>query len=360
MGPQVSVIMPVYNGGAQLGRAIDSILQQTFDDFELVIVDDGSTDDTPTVLRRMSSADQRVRIICGRHAGLVAALNEGCANARGTYLARMDADDVAMPDRLGAQVRQMAANPRLGVLGGAVTVVDASDRVLYQMRYPTRDSAIRKTLPTDCPFAHPAVMMRRSVFERTGGYRPAFVHAEDYDLWLRIAEHCEMANLDRSVLRYQVHTSQTSVAHGQQQIVSTIGAQVAAQLRRTAGDGHLAQQEKITLDAIQNAIGDRQMVLRLLVEACAARALFLALVGDAASAIDLIQWGLQSAGEVHLGGRARAKADIALATALYRRGRSRDALRLGAHAAVSDPVHVFRTACKGVSAAMHAALHPAA
>jgi GT2 family glycosyltransferase len=229
--PSVSVVMPAYNSERFLGEAIESILDQTFSDFELVIVDDGSTDSTPRILAEYAADDSRVVVHRQANGGSAAALNAGVDRARAPFIARLDSDDIAMPDRLGRQHRFLSTNESVGVVGGEVTVIDEDGRAVAEVRYPLSDAEIRKALAKTTPFVHSAVMMRRTAFERAGGYRPNFDMAEDIDLWLRIAEQSELANLEAMVAMYRVHASQASAQKLEQQAICALAARTSARLR---------------------------------------------------------------------------------------------------------------------------------
>ena len=233
--PVVSVVMPVYNGEAYLAEAVESILSQTLRDLELVIIDDGSTDGTASILRRYGQADRRVRVQIRTHRGLVAALNEGCGLARGTYIARMDADDVALPDRLQKEVAFLEAHPDVAVVGGCQDVVNEHGDVIERIRMPEGDADIRARIGQENAMSHPTAMFRKEVFERVGGYRLAVAYAEDYDLWLRIAERHQLANLPDTVLRYRIHAGASSVRSRKQQVLAKLAARRAAEIRRETG-----------------------------------------------------------------------------------------------------------------------------
>lgn len=208
--PGISVIMAVRDGGAFLPEAIASISAQSFHDWELIVVDDGSTDGSDGVLQAAARSEFRLRVIRQERLGLVAALNRAVTGARGEYLARMDADDRAHPDRLGRQQAFMAAHPEVGVLGTAMRRFGAAHGVWQR---PAQDADLRAALLFEAPFAHPTVILRRSVWDAAAGegYREDFRAAEDIDLWERLAPHTRFANLTEPLLDYRVHAGQVTV-----------------------------------------------------------------------------------------------------------------------------------------------------
>lgn len=244
--PRVSVVMPVRNGAPYVARAIDSILAQTFTDFEFVIVDDGSTDSTPELLQRYQAADSRVRVDRREKAGLVASLNRGCGQARGAYLARMDADDIAFRDRFTRQVEFLDRHPQVAVVGSAVVRIDAAGREIKRNVCPTSHAEIVQALREYTCFTHPTVMLRAAALAAVGGYREAYARAQDYDLWLRLSERYELANLPDPLLYYRVYPGQVSVRHLEQQILSVVGARAAARQRALTGSDPTPAQGSIT------------------------------------------------------------------------------------------------------------------
>ncbi len=205
--PVVSVIMPVFNGEHYLDQAIASVLAQTLADFELIVVDDGSTDQTPAILGRCAKNDARVRIVSRPNTGIVGALNDGIAVARGEFLARMDADDLCEPERFAKQVDYLCAHPECVILGTQVLRIDPGDLPIGPEDQPLDHEAILARLLEGGAgtLIHPSVMMRRAAVEAVGRYRLEFQWVEDYDLFLRLAEHGRLANLPDRLLRYRLH-----------------------------------------------------------------------------------------------------------------------------------------------------------
>jgi len=191
--PAVSVLMGVWNGAPRVREAIESVLCQTLGDLELVVVDDGSTDATASILG--SFGDPRVRVTRQPRGGLTSALRSALGLARAPLVARLDADDVALPERLERQRGFLERHPEVGLLGTAAREVDGIGREVGVVRPPTEDAALRGALIRHNPFVHSSVMMRRSALEQAGGYDLSFPVAQDYDLWMRMSRVTRMANL---------------------------------------------------------------------------------------------------------------------------------------------------------------------
>lgn len=226
---RVSVVMPARDAEPFVAAAVESILGQTYRDLELVVLDDASTDGTRRILESFAS-DPRVRILDGPGRGLLAALNAVCAGARGEYLARMDADDVALPDRLARQVGFLETHPRVGAVGGAVELIDEHGEHVGAAAYPVRPAEVAAALRSYNCLPHAAVTMRRAAFESCGGYRLSYT--EDYDLWLRMAESWELANLPEPVLRLRSHGARFSLRFVEAQAYGVLLVRAAAEARR--------------------------------------------------------------------------------------------------------------------------------
>lgn len=213
--PRVSVIMPVYNGEKYLRSAVDSILRQTFRDFELMVVDDGSTDGTSGILT--SIRDPRLKVLRQpSNMGVAAALNRAMFEARGEFVLRMDSDDLAVRNRLELQVRFLEAHPEVALCGGSVK---RFGEVRGIVRYPGTRAGIQAQMLFNPPFAHPAVAWRRSAFDELGlCYEDEIPTAEDYDLWVRACRVLEAANMDPVLLHYRVDHKVKLSAYVVQQI----------------------------------------------------------------------------------------------------------------------------------------------
>ena len=191
--PAVSVVMAVFDGAPWVGAAVESLLGQTLGDLEIIVIDDGSTDATPDVLA--SIRDPRLRIERSARQGLTRALNRALDLARAPLVARLDADDLALPERLARQRQYLDAHPGVGLLGTWARELDPAGREVAILRPPVDDAAIRRALIRKNPMVHSSVMMRRSVLDRAGRYDLSFPVAQDYDLWMRMARIARVANL---------------------------------------------------------------------------------------------------------------------------------------------------------------------
>jgi glycosyltransferase involved in cell wall biosynthesis len=209
--PAISVLMPVYNADRYIKEAIESVLNQTFGDFELLIIDDGSTDRSLSILKRYAAKDARIRLTSRPNTGYVRALNEMLAQARGEFIARMDADDVAMPDRFAHQVAFLRQHPQVVCVGGAQDWVDEAGRLLRHNHEVETDAEIQQRLLTGCTaINHPSAMFRRSTILQIGGYDETMCPSEDLDLWLKMGEIGELANLGETVTLYRQHSGSVS------------------------------------------------------------------------------------------------------------------------------------------------------
>lgn len=206
--PKISVILPVYNAAQHLREAIDSVLSQTFTDFELIIINDGSTDRSDEIINSFSDS-RIVRINHASNRGLIATLNEGLDLARGECIARMDADDLCLPDRFKEQLIWLETHSDTAVLGTFFYQFDGRKRRLIVL--PETQDEVRAEMVFRCPLAHPTVMMRASVI-RSESYRydTDFMHAEDFELWSRIGKRYPIANLAIPLLKYRIHPAQVS------------------------------------------------------------------------------------------------------------------------------------------------------
>ena len=223
--PLISVIMPVFNAQKYLVDAVASIIEQTSRDWELICINDGSTDHSGQILEWFASQDNRVRVVNQQNLGIVAALNGGCAIARAPLICRMDADDIALPDRLERQALYMRRNPNCTVVGGAIIEIDGDGEPLNVSQLSADHEAIvNQLLHRGTGHFHPTTMIRAAALEAVGGYRKQYQWVEDHDLWLRLAQRGRLANLVDPVLCYRQHAESVCWrrASQQRQLMNTL------------------------------------------------------------------------------------------------------------------------------------------
>lgn len=193
--PEISVIMPVYNGEKYLNDAIKSILNQTFNDFEFIIINDGSTDKTLEIIQ--SFADPRIKLINQENKGIIHSLNKGISESRGKYIARMDADDISLPERLEKQYKFLENNPEYGIIGSTYFTMNQDGAISGVQPVLLHNEDLKKELIFQTVFGHGTVMMRKNIINALGGYSNSknALHVEDYELWVRFAQKTKMANL---------------------------------------------------------------------------------------------------------------------------------------------------------------------
>ncbi|HIC46053.1 MAG TPA: glycosyltransferase [Methylophaga aminisulfidivorans] len=217
--PLVSVVMAVYDGEEYIDKAIQSILNQEYKNFEFIIINDGSNDNTQEIINKYHASDSRIVTISRENKGLVASLNEGVHLARGELIARMDADDISFLERLGNQVAFMDANPQVVCCGSFYEVIDEDGDSLTILDAPTEDSEIQKLLMQGhTVICHPTAMFRKSVFLNTGGYQQKFYLVEDLDLWIRLGEFGQLANIPLPLVKYRTNCESVSAQNSQKQL----------------------------------------------------------------------------------------------------------------------------------------------
>lgn len=237
--PTVSVLLPVHNGERWLDAALASVRRQTYADFELLVLDDGSSDGSRAIAERHAAADARVRVVSRANRGLVATLNELLAQARGELVARMDADDIALADRFARQVAFLREHTEVVCVGGDVRLIDEEDRFLRTQHMLEHDADIqREALRGHTTICHPCAMIRTDALRAVGGWRSDHYPTEDLDLWLRLGEVGRLANLRGAVLEYRLHAGSISAAgaEGRQRAAARRCCEDAWQ-RRSIADG---------------------------------------------------------------------------------------------------------------------------
>jgi glycosyltransferase involved in cell wall biosynthesis len=202
--PIVSVILPVYNGAKYVSQSIESVLKQTFSNFELLIINDGSTDESLSIIE--SFHDQRIKVINQENKGIIATLNTGIALSQAKYIARIDADDIwSSPDKLSKQMEFLSENPNCVVLGTWANIIDENGTETLLLSYPETDREIRSKMLTKCCLIHPSIVFNKEICLKVGGFDEQEKYVEDYGLWLRMGQFGTFANIPEYLMSYRIH-----------------------------------------------------------------------------------------------------------------------------------------------------------
>lgn len=219
--PLLTVLMPVYNGEAYLMAAVESILEQTYNHFDFIIINDGSTDQSLNILQNLSKKDKRIKLISRENKGLVQTLNEGLALVNTPFVARMDADDIALPTRFEKQMQYLTKNSDCLLLGTRVIIIDKDgDEICEMGDYFSHTEIDQGLLESKGQLIyHPSVIFRKAVVDQLGGYSHEYPHVEDLDLFLKISELGKIENLREPLLKYREHITKVGHLYSHQQIV---------------------------------------------------------------------------------------------------------------------------------------------
>jgi len=233
--PLISVLMPAYNAQRYVRQAVESVLAQTCGDFELIVVDDGSTDQTADILKHYADADPRIRIKSGPNQGVSNSLNEALVLARGQYAARMDADDVCLPTRFEKQARFLTEHSNYVLVGSRCMLIDPDgypicEKTDIALDHEEIDALL---LRMSWPLVHPAVMMRTEALRKVGGYNPQYRTNQDHDLFLRLAEVGRLANLPEVLLEYRQHFQSVGATKLASQATTVLDIVKSAHQRRS-------------------------------------------------------------------------------------------------------------------------------
>ncbi len=247
----VSCIVPVYNAERFLDECIQSILNQTYTNFELILINDGSTDRSEAIMRQYR--DPRIRVITQRNSGIVRALNRGLSVAAGDFIARMDADDISLPNRFEIQAGILEARRDVVLVGGRFITIDATGVIDGEPKGAERHARRTKTdfntfPPRVATALHPLIMMRASAIKAIGGYREGYPHAEDYDMYMRISKIGKIENIDDVVLKYRLHGANISVTK------TCVQERAAVQAELDNMNAHLRRSERQELKISQRSL----------------------------------------------------------------------------------------------------------
>lgn len=249
--PLVSVLIPCYNCEKYVEEAVMSIIKQTYSNLEILVIDDGSTDNTKSILQKLTQKDSRIRYIKNEeNLKLIKTLNKGLDLCNGKYIARMDADDISLPTRIEKQVDFFETHPEIGVVGTYIQIFGVRKSV---WKMDTKDKYIRAHLFCNSSFAHPSVMMRTSILrDNRLYYNTDYPHAEDYKLWCDIAQYTKLANIPEVLLYYRINENQVSNKYNKEQ------KETAQRIREEYINNFLAERNVPIRFIAQNTINDIQ------------------------------------------------------------------------------------------------------
>ena len=213
----LTVLMSVYNGEKFLKKSIDSVLSQSYSDFEFLIINDGSSDNSEIIIKEYS--DKRIRYICNdENIGLIASLNKGIELSKGKYIARQDADDIACNKRFEMQMRFLEDNPNVSVVGSWISLIDKNDNIITHWKYPTSPIVARWALLFNSAIAHSASMFRRNEVKKINGYSSEYKYAEDFEMWSRLNKNSDICNIAEVLQLYRVHDNAVSTLKNNDQV----------------------------------------------------------------------------------------------------------------------------------------------
>ncbi len=270
--PLISVAMTAYNSAPFVGEAVESLIAQTLGDFELLVVDDRSTDSTGTVLAEAAARDSRIRIVQCAQKGRVPALNQAVAEARAPWLAIMDSDDIAMPERFERQIAFLEANPGHGIVGSSAQVVGPNGKPVERppLSRPQTHEDLAANLEDGVNLHHPSVIASTALVREAGSYRAPFRFAQDYDLFLRLSRRTRMANLPEALVSYRLHPGQVSTRHLVAQTLSAVVAWLSHCACRDGRPDPIAALQSLpplgTLDALFDTTGADAYARRRIVD----------------------------------------------------------------------------------------------
>jgi hypothetical protein len=343
--PAISVVMSVFNGEAFLTESIDSILQQTFTDFEFVIIDDGSNDSTLEILSDFAKRDSRVRVFPQKNKGRAESLNRGIDLVRSPLIARMDADDISLSNRLKEQFEFMNRHPEVGLLGSGVEFVAPGGKRLGTSLPPLDDAELRIRMRYGNQFYHPTVIMRKEIVVAAGKYRKVLCDADDFDLFLRMAERTKLASLPQPVLLYRVHGSQASIRRMSHQALCVLAARTAFVLRSRGVPDPLSGVDEITPELVRKMGPTDEDIFH---EAAGEHLHWMALLAkfDTDAALEVIDrlLSLCKSSNSAVGKKVAVNGLLKAASIHFQHGRPAKALTLANRAVLRDPMEAGRVA----------------
>lgn len=223
----ISVVMPVYNGEKYLKESIESILNQSYKNFEFIIIDDASTDDSLKIIKKYAKKDKRIKLLQNKtNLKEPKSRNRGFAIARGKYISIMDADDISLSNRFELQLRAFKNDKNLSVCGGAIDIIDDQGFIIGKRSYPKTTEEIKRTLSIRSPFANPSVMFKKLILKKVGFYDETFFSSNDYDFWFRVINKgYRTKNLEKPLIKYRIHKQQSKYTVLKDELKNTIKIQ---------------------------------------------------------------------------------------------------------------------------------------
>lgn len=216
--PEITVLLPAYNASETISEAIESILCQSFENFEFLIINDGSSDNTLDIIQSYAQKDSRIRVINQKNMGLIATLNKGLISSSAKFIARMDADDISLPNRLELQFTLIKENPKISVCGSSIEIIETGEKYINE----SDPNKIKAFAIFGSPLTHPSVLMNKQDVLSVGGYSPDALHAEDYDLWDRMILHgFLLSNIKEVCLKYRLNLNKSRQSYSVQMAHTT-------------------------------------------------------------------------------------------------------------------------------------------
>ena len=227
--PLISVVMPSYNSAPFLSEAIESVLSQTFKNFEFIIIDDCSTDNSWKIIQKYAEKDKRIITLKNnKNLKICKTLNKGIKIARGKYIARFDSDDICLPKRFEKQVKFMEKNNKVGVVGTNFYLINKNGKYIGQKNFPKTNQECKKAFLFYNPFGHNTVLIRKKCFDEFGGYDNKFVYAEDLELWMRFGQKYNFYNIQKNLLKYRLFNENSILKNQKTMIKNALKARKKA------------------------------------------------------------------------------------------------------------------------------------
>ncbi|CAH1553005.1 glycosyltransferase [Vibrio rotiferianus] len=224
--PLVSIILPVFNAERYISQTLESLIEQTYDNYELIILDDGSNDNSLSIIKSFATRSGKVKVISRENKGLIASLNELLSLCQGQYIARADADDIYIQDRIEKQVKYLQSNPDIAVVGTSYNHISENGTYLSSRRQLIHPESLQVSVLFGSPLAHPTVMINKSICGKDLYYDNDYPYAEDYELWIRLIHKCnyKIANISENLVNYRVHGNSVSSQFMEEQSASMVKA----------------------------------------------------------------------------------------------------------------------------------------